>query len=116
MTLPVPKAGRQFSRLKVLYSEPVRAPGGQRTMICRCDCGQAVAVPLPDLWSAKVQSCGCPQRERAAQSAARARQARHEKRAADPAAVARCGSCGAGFRTPASLGRHYRRQHQRATA
>jgi hypothetical protein len=114
--LPVPKAGRVFTRLRVLSSQTVPMDGGCLGVICRCLCGQPVLVSLSNLWRGRVQSCGCLHSHHGRQTIPRARAARAQQRADSPAAVAHCGSCGAGFTSTASLGRHYRRQHRKRMA
>jgi hypothetical protein len=114
--LPVPRARRVFSRLRVLSSQTVPMDGGFLGVICRCLCGQPVLVSLSDLWHGRRQSCGCLHSDNGRQTIARARAARAQKRAADPAASHWCGSCGAGFTSTASLGRHYQRQHRKRMA
>ena len=50
--------GEHFGRLTALYPTEKRAYGGV-VWICACECGKEVEVPLSQLTSGNVQSCGC---------------------------------------------------------
>lgn len=61
--------GMTFGRLTVLALHPVRASDGKARWICRCECfGTLVVVLGGHLSGGQTSSCGCAQREAAAQS------------------------------------------------
>ena len=60
-------AGKRFGRLTVLREEPQRDKYGRVMWVCRCDCGNVVAVATSDLLKGSVRSCGCLQKEIAEQ-------------------------------------------------
>lgn len=59
--------GRRFGRLVVLYETSERK-GGNIVWHCRCDCGNEVDVGGHNLTSSRTTSCGCFQREYAAEA------------------------------------------------
>lgn len=59
--------GERFGRLTVL-KEAGRSAGGQVLWLCQCDCGKETTVVSSKLINGTTQSCGCLQRERAAES------------------------------------------------
>lgn len=60
-------SGLRFGRLTVIRESLTRGPAGQLAWHCTCDCGTAVAVHGARLRSGKTRSCGCLQRELAAE-------------------------------------------------
>jgi hypothetical protein len=50
--------GRKFGRLTVIEQAPNKGRG-KTTWLCRCDCGQEVAVLANSLISGNTRSCGC---------------------------------------------------------
>lgn len=61
--------GREFGRLKVLEQvEDYVRPGGQHTAqwLCECSCGNKVIIEQSSIKSEKTKSCGCLQKEKAA--------------------------------------------------
>lgn len=58
-------SGDRFGRLLAIKLLPKRLNSAKRHWLCRCVCGQSVAVETSALRSGKTQSCGCLQRERA---------------------------------------------------
>lgn len=63
--------GQRFGRLVVLGPAP--NSGKKTRWVCRCDCGQDVAVTSTHLVSGHTCSCGCLQRERASTAATKHR-------------------------------------------
>jgi hypothetical protein len=57
-------AGQRFGRLTVIGFAGVKAM--RSTWLCRCDCGQEVTVMGKRLSSGHTRSCGCLQKEKAA--------------------------------------------------
>jgi len=70
--------GQRFGRLVVLYDTGERK---HRNVVwhCRCDCGNEVDVRGGDLASGNTKSCGCYNRERAAEACTVHGMARHGK-------------------------------------
>lgn len=60
--------GSRFGRLVVLDVEPQKAKVSHK-WLCRCECGKEAWVQGNNLRSGKTKSCGCIQREKAAQQA-----------------------------------------------
>lgn len=62
------RTGYKSGRLTVI-SEATRSEKGMRRLLCQCDCGNEVFVLAANLLKTKnpTQSCGCLQREKAAQ-------------------------------------------------
>lgn len=58
-------SGKRFTRL--LAIEPIGTGGGKVVWLCRCDCGQITKVRASNLGSGAVKSCGCLNRQRAAE-------------------------------------------------
>lgn len=56
----------RYGRLVVLGSAP--HVGDRPAFLCRCDCGQEVAVQRKKLRTGHTQSCGCLQRQRATEN------------------------------------------------
>lgn len=56
--------GDRFGRLKIV----AHLGGHRETVICKCDCGVEKAARLSHLKSGATQSCGCLQKEAAAQA------------------------------------------------
>lgn len=54
--------GRRFGRLTI--ESVLRYDGKGARVICRCDCGAIVNIPLNSLKRRNVKSCGCLNRER----------------------------------------------------
>lgn len=67
MTEKIDMTGRIIGHLLVLY-ECGRSKGGDVLWKCRCECGNEVTVRGCDLRNEHTTSCGCYQRERAAES------------------------------------------------
>lgn len=67
MSRVLDRAGQRFGRLVVL-SEAGRDKQGRATWLCRCDCGTEKVIPSRHLGSGSVVSCGCYNRETAAES------------------------------------------------
>jgi len=66
-------SGKRFGRLTVeSEAEPYRSPAGKptRRWRCSCDCGRECVVLQNQLTAGKARSCGCLQRETAAEKAA----------------------------------------------
>ena len=64
--------GQRFDRLTVLGPAPIRrAPNGKtrRYRLCRCDCGAEIETRIDQLVHGITRSCGCLQRETAAEVA-----------------------------------------------
>ena len=64
--------GQRFDRLTVLGPAPIRrAPNGKtrRYRLCRCDCGAEIETRIDQLIHGITRSCGCLQRETAAEVA-----------------------------------------------
>lgn len=59
---------QRFGRLVVLYDTGERSSNGQVIWRCRCNCGSEVNVIGSNLISGRTKSCGCYQRERAAEA------------------------------------------------
>lgn len=59
--------GQRFGRLLVLYGTNKRQKRGV-VWHCRCDCGNEVDIRGDSLTSGNTRSCGCLQRERAAEA------------------------------------------------
>lgn len=62
--------GQIFGQLTVLRETRVptkRRPKGSRAAVCRCECGNEVTVLVSNLYL-RTTSCGCLQRQRAAES------------------------------------------------
>ena len=57
--------GKKISRLTVLSEEPKRK--GVRFFRCRCECGNIKITRMSSLKNGSCKSCGCLQRERAAE-------------------------------------------------
>lgn len=55
-------AGRRFGRLVVLREEEASA-SGHRKWLCRCDCGNEIAVLQTSLNKGATSSCGCHRRQ-----------------------------------------------------
>ncbi len=58
--------GERYGRLVILERRGVHEQpnGGRRSLVlCRCDCGTEKVLQLPELASARTQSCGCLRRE-----------------------------------------------------
>jgi len=66
MSRIVDLTGRRFGRLVVLYESEERK-GGRLTWHCRCNCGNEVDIIGRNLTSGHTKSCGCYNRERAAE-------------------------------------------------
>ena len=63
--------GQQHNRLTVIKEVPsYRQPNGRikRRVLCKCDCGNETTVNLDQLRNNHTQSCGCLQKESAANS------------------------------------------------
>lgn len=56
-TLPRPRAGQRFGRLRVLIPEGRRK--GLLAVLCICDCGNLKALPKTSLLHGFTRSCGC---------------------------------------------------------
>src|ERR1017187_2611021 len=69
-----PPCGRRFGRLVVVGMAP--SPPRRSYWLCRCDCGTERAIRSDGLKSGETQSCGCIQRERAAENVILANRAR----------------------------------------
>lgn len=67
MSKKIDLTGRRFGRLVVLYECDERK-NRQVVWHCRCDCGNEVDIRGSDLTSGRTTSCGCYQRERAAEA------------------------------------------------
>lgn len=67
MSKPINIAGQKFSRLTAICPAGA-APGGHIRWLCSCDCGGQVTTIAHSLRSGNTKSCGCLQREKAAQS------------------------------------------------
>lgn len=68
------KAGERYGRLSVIEEvEPHKAPCGQsyRRFACNCDCGASTVVQLSSLRMGLTNSCGCLQKEHAAENGRR---------------------------------------------
>ena len=61
-TLPRPRVGQRFGRLKVLIPQGRRK--GYLSVLCICDCGQLCAPTNHNLINGKSSSCGCKSREK----------------------------------------------------
>src|SRR5215831_18287230 len=57
--------GQHFSRLVVI--EPAEPRAGKRYWLCRCECGNEIVATGSNLRTGNTNSCGCFQREWAAQ-------------------------------------------------
>jgi hypothetical protein len=57
--------GQRFGRLTVVKRQGT-SKDGQKTYLCRCDCGTERVVKSGNLRSGKTKSCGCLSRERTA--------------------------------------------------
>ena len=57
--------GKKFGRLTVAAESPLRA-GGHLHWVCICDCGKTITVLGYNLKNGNTKSCGCLQREIAA--------------------------------------------------
>lgn len=73
------KTGERFGRLLVLYEVAERSKWGV-VWHCRCDCGSAVDVVGIRLSVNGTKSCGCVQREKAAQQGAASKKDRTGER------------------------------------
>jgi len=62
--------GRRFGRLTVSAEADKRLGIKHRRWSCLCDCGKSVTIEQRSLIIGKAQSCGCIQREKAAEQAA----------------------------------------------
>jgi hypothetical protein len=58
--------GQRFGRLNVIALEQLRTRSGQRRWRCVCDCGTWKTVQGSHLRNGQTTSCGCLQRETAA--------------------------------------------------
>lgn len=59
--------GQRFGRLVALYHAHQQNTGEWRWQ-CECDCGQGTIVNVGSLRAGRIRSCGCLQRERAAEA------------------------------------------------
>lgn len=55
----IDETGNRYGRLTVLRLYPTRDRAGSAVWICRCDCGQEVAIRGVALRSRNNRSCGC---------------------------------------------------------
>lgn len=62
--------GDRFERLTVLRETTRRRTSGEQEWVaeCACDCGAEATVTLANLRNGQVRSCGCLQRQRAAET------------------------------------------------
>lgn len=60
--------GLRFGRLQVISLHGRVGVGKMYAWVCQCDCGTTVPVGVSRLNNGHTQSCGCLQRERAAQA------------------------------------------------
>lgn len=62
MPKKVPMIGKRFGRLTII-AEGEKTKHGQRTLICKCDCGN-ITKPILQCNLQRTMSCGCLRRER----------------------------------------------------
>ena len=74
--------GRKFGRLTAIMLLDI--PGTHAKWICQCECGKQRAVVRNTLVSGATQSCGCLQKERAAEASKKYWKARHMERSNYP--------------------------------
>lgn len=55
--------GKRFGRLTVITEDSIAL--GKSKLLCRCDCGKEVIMPIHNIRSGHTQSCGCLQKETA---------------------------------------------------
>jgi hypothetical protein len=55
---------KPVSRLTVIRILEERTDGGEKIVLCRCECGKEVKVQANNLTSGNTRSCGCLRRER----------------------------------------------------
>jgi hypothetical protein len=88
MPAPLDLTGERFGRLVALHPAVQPRRGKARRWLCQCDCGELAAVETSALTKGHTRSCGCLQREAAAEATA----------ALAAATVPRdCPRCGAAF-------------------
>lgn len=75
--------GHRYGRLEIIATPPRKQHSGGRRVTVRCDCGTEKTVTTAGLYSGRVKSCGCLNRERQAERVAAAADAR------DPRAIIR---------------------------
>jgi len=55
--------GQKFNRLVALYDTGERARNRSVIWMCRCECGNEIAVAYSDLLYSNMRSCGCKKKE-----------------------------------------------------
>jgi hypothetical protein len=70
MAMSVDIAGRKYNRLTADHPTHERSANGRSRIIwhCQCDCGNEQTATADQLRSGAIKSCGCLQRERAAET------------------------------------------------
>ena len=65
MRKPIDLTGQKFGRLNVVSLSPKRS-GGHLHWVCDCECGNTITVLGYNLRNGNTKSCGCLQKEKAA--------------------------------------------------
>lgn len=62
---------------RLIVTGPASHVAGRPALMCRCECGETVAIQRKRLFSGHTQSCGCLQRQRARENMAPCQQPTH---------------------------------------